>query len=84
MAVTILIDIYLLYIFFTVQQAASRRSQRLWAPGKPGDRSGPHDRIRSDMAEPPREPFGPLGRLLGYVIAILGIAMLVYAIRPPP
>src|SRR5215472_5800569 len=28
MAVTILIDIYLLYIFFTVQQAASRRSQR--------------------------------------------------------
>jgi uncharacterized membrane protein YfcA len=84
MAVTILIDIYLLYIFFTVQQAASRRSQRLWAPGTPGDRSGPHDRIRSDMAEPPRDPFGPLGRLLGYVIAILGIAMLVYAIRPPP
>src|SRR5215831_9988391 len=28
MAVTILIDIYLLYIFFMVQQAASRRSQR--------------------------------------------------------
>jgi hypothetical protein len=28
MAVTILIDIYLLFIFFTVQQAASRRSQR--------------------------------------------------------
>jgi uncharacterized membrane protein YfcA len=28
LAVTILIDIYLLYIFFTVQQAASRRSQR--------------------------------------------------------
>ena len=28
MAVTILVDIYLLFIFFTVQQAASRRSQR--------------------------------------------------------
>jgi hypothetical protein len=28
MAVTILIDIYLLFIFFAVQQAASRRSQR--------------------------------------------------------
>ena len=27
MAVTILIDIYLLYIFFTIRQAASRRSQ---------------------------------------------------------
>src|SRR5437660_3742863 len=30
MAVTILIDIYLLFIFFTAQQAASRRSQGLW------------------------------------------------------
>ena len=32
MAVTILIDIYLLYIFFTVRKAASKRSQTLWAP----------------------------------------------------
>jgi uncharacterized membrane protein YfcA len=30
MAVTIFIDIYLLYVFFTAQQAASRRSQGLW------------------------------------------------------
>jgi uncharacterized protein len=55
MAVTILIDIYLLYIFFTVQQTISRRSHRLWAPLRPGDRSGPYDRIRSDIAEPPRD-----------------------------
>src|SRR4030088_154738 len=48
MAVTILIDTYLLYIFFTVQKAASKRSQTLWAPLTPGDRSGPHDRIPSD------------------------------------
>jgi uncharacterized protein len=83
MAVTILIDIYLLYIFFTVQQTTSRRSHRLWAPLIPGDRSGSYDRIRSDIAEPPRDSFGRLRTLLGYVIAILGVAMLLYAIRLP-
>src|SRR5712671_4994396 len=51
MAVTVLIDIYLLYIFFTVQKAASKRSQTLSAPLRPGDRGGPHDRIPSDMTE---------------------------------
>src|SRR5882762_9226367 len=35
MAVTVLIDIYLLYIFFTVQKAASKRSQTLSAPLRP-------------------------------------------------
>jgi hypothetical protein len=30
-----------------------------------------------------RDPFGPLGTLLGYVIAILGVAMLTYTIRLP-
>src|SRR6195256_2814215 len=60
MAVTIVIDTYLLYIFFTVQKAPSKRSQTLWAPLTPGDRSGPHDRIPTDMTEPPRDPFGPL------------------------
>jgi uncharacterized protein len=83
MAVTILIDAYLLYIFFTVQKAASKRPQTLWAPLTPGDRSGPHDRIPSDVTELPRDPFGPLGSLLGYVIAILAIAILVYTVSPP-
>src|SRR5215471_16459308 len=54
----------------------------------PGDRSGPDDRISSDMTELPRDRFGPLGSLLGHVIAVAGIAMLIYtlspAIRPPP
>jgi hypothetical protein len=40
------------------------------------------------MIELPWDPLGPLGRLLGYVIAIAAIAMLVYtfspAIRLPP
>jgi uncharacterized membrane protein YfcA len=47
MAVTILIDTYLLWVFFTVQKVASKRSQTLWAPLTPRDRSGPHDRIPS-------------------------------------
>ena len=82
MAVTIMIDTYLLYIFFTVQEVPSKRSQTLWAPLTPGYRSGPHDRIPSDMTELPRDPFGPLGSLLGYVIAIAAIAMLVYTVSP--
>jgi uncharacterized protein len=72
MVVTILIDIYLLYIFFT-RKAASTRSQTLWAPLT---WSGPHDRLPSD------DPFGPLGRLLGYVVAIVAIGMLLYTVSP--
>jgi hypothetical protein len=82
MAVTILIDAYLLYIFFTVQKTASNESRTLWAPLTLRDRSDPHDRIPSDMTELPHDPFGRLNRLLGYVIAIVAIAMLVNAIRP--
>jgi uncharacterized protein len=43
LAVVILIDAYLLSVFFTVQRAASKRSQALWASR--GDRSARHDRI---------------------------------------
>ena len=49
MAVTILIDLYLLYIFFT------KRSQKLWAPMTPGDRSRPPSRFPSDTTD---DPFG--------------------------
>src|SRR5215471_14559952 len=45
LAVTILIDAYLLYIFFTVQRAAPMPSQTLRVPQAPGDRVGPQDRI---------------------------------------
>jgi hypothetical protein len=34
------------------------------------------------MTEHPRDPLDSLNTLLGYVIAILAIAMLVYAISP--
>jgi uncharacterized protein len=72
MAVTILIDLYLLYIFFT------KRSRRAWAPPKPSDRSTPHSRFSSDTDE----LFDPLRRLLGYIIAIAAIAILAYAVSP--
>src|SRR5215467_14257647 len=75
---TFLIDTYLLYIFFT-RRAASKRSQRtLLTPGAP---SGPDYRIASDITEPHRDPFAPLDTLLGYVVAILAIAMLVFTVR---
>jgi hypothetical protein len=34
------------------------------------------------MTKPPRDPFAPLNTLLGYVVAILAIAILVFAILP--
>jgi hypothetical protein len=83
MAVTILIDAYLLYIFFTAQRPASMPSQTLRVPQTPRDQ--PHDRIPSRITEPSRGPFGPLDPvfgLLGYVIAIAAIAMLAYGVSP--
>jgi hypothetical protein len=36
---TILIDAYLLYIFFTTRNAPAERMQSTWAPATSGDRS---------------------------------------------
>jgi len=82
MAITILVDAYLLYIFFTVRKAGLQRSQTLWTPLRPRGRSESHGRIPSNMTELPTDPFGPLGRLLGYVIAIAVFALLVYTVFP--
>jgi uncharacterized protein len=82
MAATILIDVYLLYIFFTARKAASRESQTFWAPLMRGDRGEPNDRIRSNMTAVRRDPFDPLFDLLGYVIAIAALLMLAYTVSP--
>ena len=80
LVLTFLIDGYLLYMFFT-RRAASRRSQRtLRAPGAP---SGPDNRIASEITEPPYDPLARLNTDLGYVVAILAVAMLVFAVLPP-
>ena len=78
-----LIDAYLLYIFFTVRRPASMPSQTLRVPQTPDDRQ--YDRISSRITESSRGPFGPLDPvfgLLGYVIAIAAIAMLAYVVSP--
>ena len=76
-------DRYLFVVdLFTVQKASLQRSQALWTAQRPRDRSESHDRIPSNMTELPAEPFGPLARLLGYVLAITAVAMLVYAVFP--
>ena len=80
MVLTFLIDAYLLYIFFT-RRAALRRSERTSI--MPGAPSGPDNRIASSMTEPPYDPLARLNTELGYVVAILAIAMLVFAVLPP-
>ena len=76
---TFLIDGCLLYIFFR-RRAASTRSQRaLPTPGAPTG----SDRVTSDVSEPPHDPLARLNADVGYVVAILAIAMLVFAVLPP-
>jgi len=82
MVITIVIDLYLLYIFFT------KRPQTVWAAVTPGDSMKPHGRIFPDITIEPFGPLGPLGRFLGYVIAAAAVALLFYifppGIRPLP
>jgi hypothetical protein len=52
------------------------------APLGPRDRSGARDCTPSVMTEVALDPFGSVGSLLGYVIGMLGIAMLVYIVWP--
>jgi len=69
MAATIMIDAYLLYIFFTVRsKAITNRVRAADALAIQGTGAAPHD------------PFGSLNTFLGYVIAIAAIAMLVYTV----
>lgn len=79
LAVTILIDTYLLYIFFT-RRAAGRSQTSLLAPGA---QSGPDNRSEPVMTEFPDDPLSALNTTLGYAVAILAIAMLVFAVLAP-
>jgi uncharacterized protein len=82
MAATILIDIYLLYIFFTVHKAVPIGPQTVRVSLISGGGSGLRDRAHSTMTELPRDPFGRLFDLIGYVIAAVAIAMLAYTVLP--
>jgi uncharacterized membrane protein YfcA len=71
MAITILIDLYLLYIFFIGAKGTS--------PQQPRKREFRENRLIDDMRKFHRTATSPLEILLGYVIAIGGIVMLIYA-----
>ena len=80
MAITILIDLYLLYVFF-----AGGRATPLQQPPKPVPSLAPagserrHRRPADDMPELHRTVTSPLETLLGYALAIIGIVMLIRA-----
>jgi hypothetical protein len=68
--------LFVVYIFYGATGGLNAIA-KIRALLTPADRTGPHDRIRSEMTEPARDPFGPLGTLLGCVLGILGIAILI-------
>jgi len=63
MAVTILIDSYLLYIFFIVQKPAQRRSETPRAPPTTGGPSGARDRMSTETM---KFAIALISTLLGY------------------
>lgn len=79
MAAAILVDIYLLYVFFSKRETPSPN-----APLTIENRTGSRDARGLHPASPARDPFGPMGTVLGYLFAILGVAVLVYAVRLLP
>src|SRR6516162_2607765 len=87
MAASMLIDSYLLYIFFTVRRSPSEKS-RSPAGRARDDQSTLAEPARSPDIEHGHEPFGVLGTVLSYLIAALAAAMLRHttspAIRLPP
>src|SRR6516164_5738099 len=82
MAATMLIDSYLLYIFFTVRRSPSEELRLSSAGRARDDQSTPAERARSPDIEHRQEPFGLLATVLGYVIAALAAAMLIHTISP--
>jgi uncharacterized protein len=76
MVITILIDLYLLHIFFT------KRSQTVWPSTTPGDPIKPRSRAFPSITVEPHGPLGQLGHFLGYVITAAAVGMLMYTFSP--
>ena len=80
MAITILIDLYLLYVFFAEGRATSpQQPPKLVSSFASGGTESQDSRPVDDMRKLHCSATSPLETLLGYVIAISGIAMLIYA-----
>jgi uncharacterized membrane protein YfcA len=77
MAITILIDCILLYVFFTIQRPATLQARAARASPM-GVGSVPYNVGPSDATESVGDPLGPAGKWLGYLYAVAGIAMLIY------
>jgi uncharacterized protein len=56
---TAVIDVYLLYIFFSARRAPAEPAQPAWVPATAGGSSGPPERINWGVAALPREPLKP-------------------------
>ena len=80
MVSTILIDVYLLYNFFTRHKATSQRTR---APLTAGNRAGPHHRT-SYLTDFPDDASDGSNKLLGYGIALIAILMLVHTFNTWP
>jgi hypothetical protein len=84
MACAIVIDVYLLYIFFTVRRNATARSHPPWTWLTPRERSGLYDPIHAGAVRVPADPFAGIGTVLGYFIAFLALALLVHTVHLSP
>jgi uncharacterized membrane protein YfcA len=59
LAATIVIDVYLLYVFFSARRGSAEPAQQAWAPATTGGSSGPPDPIHWGVAALPSEPLKP-------------------------
>lgn len=77
LALTMAIDIYLLYLFFRARAGARPHPS---IDERAADSDGPQHGAVTDRTD--RSPFGLLRRPLGYIIAAGAVAILLYAIAP--
>ena len=79
MVITILIDLYLLYVFFAGGRAASRSQPPNPVPSLADGQTEPQDHnVAVEMRAFRGNVPSPLETFFGYVIAVMGIAVLIY------
>jgi hypothetical protein len=81
MAITILIDAYLLFMFFTVRKGVLSQSPAAGGLTATSGSGRPGYASPSSPTELPRDPFDNLNVFLGYVVATLAVGILIYTFR---
>ena len=79
---TILIDVYLLYIFFTVRRGNTGRARLSLFLPKTSSESGSGKRTSLEVTELSRGRVESLNRFLGYIVGILAILLLAHMMLP--